>query len=158
LKADAQTDADVLLAAAYAASGDPRKALALRVWRLRQTGRTDGFRELVEECVMLLYKYNRGIKPAARTMKTVAEKTLFWWMNPACPHCGGLGHPIIAGTPMLDTSENCEKCGGTGVAPLESLLPPAKAAPARMLVDELNRMSAVVFSDMARRLSNELEL
>jgi len=155
---DGNCDADVILAAAYSSSGDPRKMLALKVWRMKQQGNTRGFEDVVDECITSVRSYHRGMPLSQAKAKDVARKTLFWWLNPSCEPCNGLGYPVIKGTPMLDHSKPCVHCDGTGVAPLEALVTSQHANSSRRLADDLNRLCSIVFSDMAHKLRRDMEL
>ena len=159
LKPEAVCDADTLLAAGYAASGDPRKDLALKVWRMKQTGDRSGFDAVVEQCEEVLRKNNtRGYKLKGRSFRDVASRTLFWWMSPACMDCNGLGHPLVEGTPHLNEHVKCPVCNGTGEFPLHKVVGHKFEPHAADLVAELHVLSAEVFKDMARRLAPEMDL
>lgn len=151
-------DADMLLAAAYASQGDPRKMLALSVWRMKQQGNTKGFEDTIDSCMHMLRVNHNGMPMSLAKLKDITRKTIWWWLNPACDPCNGLGHPLIKGTPMLDHSKDCPHCDGTGVAPLEKLVTHQYANPARKLSDDLNRLCSLVFADMSRRLRTDMEI
>lgn len=45
--------------------------------------------------------------------KSVADKSLEFWLDDLCNTCKGRGHPIIVNTPSLEES-TCPDCNGTG--------------------------------------------
>ncbi|MDB5975170.1 MAG: hypothetical protein JWR07_1930 [Nevskia sp.] len=180
---DGPCDAHLLLAAAYSVTepvyGDmmpngrrmvvarlifPEKVMALRVYRLRMESDLAGLRDLAEEAGTWItgWTANRrttqGPKIVGVAAKDLAKKVLLWWARPTCHACEGRKHPTIPGTPYLDYTRDCESCHGTGVSPLERLLQPHEGNDARRLTEELNRLSAIVFSDMARLMHAKLEL
>jgi hypothetical protein len=150
---DQECDADVLLAAAYASSDDPRKRMALNIWRMKHRGQIAGFEPVVAHYMRRLIKSKRGM--SAIGAEEVTKRTILWWMSNTCEHCDGLGHPIIPDTPHLDTSVDCIECAGTGVTPLNKVIPRDKYWAGLWLSDELNSMSAIVFADMARLLRSD---
>lgn len=160
LKADARCDADTLLAAAYAASGNPRKSLALSVYRLR-AGHAGSQQALVEPMVGWLVRRSRPNRWASPTLhrleaRGVVLAALKWWRHPTCPVCEGRGHPLIAETPVIDLTRDCPECRGTGARSLERLVRREHAGRIRWLVSEMESLSSMVFSDMARRLSGRI--
>lgn len=155
------TDADKLVAAAYATSGDPARMLALQVWRMAATGKPEGFGIMVDLFQAWSFgRLGRGEKKRAgveMTRETV-KRVLWWWCNQACHVCNGLGHPIIDGTPVLDETRDCEHCGGTGKADVRKLVHGSQRDLALDIVSELERLSAIVFSDMAKLLKKDLDM
>lgn len=153
------TDADKLLAAAYATSGDPARVLALAVWRMGATGRAEGFELMVD--LFDAWTYGQRTKKTKRLGKMSREtvrRVLWWWCNQTCNACNGLGHPVIAGTPVLDEGRDCPECAGTGKADIRRLVHGTQRELALDIVSELERLSAIVFSDMARKLKKDLTL
>ena len=151
------TDADKLLAAAYASSGDPAKVLALAVWRMGATGKAEGFNLLVDLFDAWTYTIRLKRKPGKMSRETV-KRVLWWWCNQTCQACGGRGHPIIDGTPVLDETRDCPECGGTGKADIRRLVHGPQQDLALQIVAELERLSAMVFSDMAKKLKKDLDM
>jgi hypothetical protein len=161
-------DADKLLAAAYASSGDPRKQMALRVYRLKAAGSMEGAKQLAAEMSHWLVSRSmprkggylrRGSPELPRvTAQDLAMTVLKWRQKPTCRSCLGRRHPLIPGAPVLDTTRTCSECHGTGEVAIERLVRSEHADAARWLVGELDAMTAMVFSDMARRLAPLLEL
>ncbi len=150
-------DADRLLAAAYATAGDPFKSLALDVYRLRATEGMAGARSIAERMagkVVNKSRPKRGGKPDVSRIEAfdLCMDVLKWWQMQACPACEGRGHPHIPGTPILDTARLCSHCDGTGIRPLKKHVKPKHLDLALWLVDTLNSLTAVVFSDMAKRM------
>ncbi len=160
LKEHRSTDADKLLAAGYAASGDPARVLALAVWRMAATGKPEGFELMVD----LFDAWAHGRRTKERQMRSsgkmkreTVRRVLWWWCNQTCAACNGLGHPVIEGTPVLDEGRDCPECGGTGKADVRKLVHGQQRELALEVVSELERLSAIVFSDMARLLKKDLD-
>lgn len=168
--ADVATDADSLLAAAYASCRGrdaDRKRLALRVYRLRATGDMGGARAIADE--MSGWIVARSMPSGGRLRRSaplikriqafdVALTVLKWWQHQACPSCEGRGHPLMPNAPVLDTTRQCPDCRGTGVTPLERLMRQEHAGYARWMAGELDGLCSIVFNDMARLLRPALEL
>ena len=150
----APCDADQLLAAGWA-SQSPRRALAMRVYRMRATGSMAGSRDLSQDLGQLLrqrmmkvrrgYMGGNGRMPSLFEVSGMAMKVLTWWHLPACPECCGRGHPTIPGTPNLDTSRLCQPCGGSGIRPVERLVRTEYADDIRWLVAEMEALAGMVF-------------
>ena len=156
------TQADTLIAAGMCVSQHRHRDLALRVWRLRTSGEMRGARALAEELAPMLMRMSaagrgRGARPTVtRTQaKELAIDTLKWWCLQTCPACHGRGHPVIPDTPHLDTTRECHHCAGTGIRPLRKCVKHPELA--QKLVDRLNALSALVFSEMARKLARNME-
>lgn len=163
LSVDAQrrTDADVLLAAAYAASGNAAASLALRFYRMRATGDKTPFRELAD--IAGVWLLGRSRRKGRRDLneiqaKDLATRTLFYWLDPVCKPCNGLGHPLMPNSPVINFGHDCPVCHGTGQYPVHRIVPPGTADEARWLIDEMDRMTGIVFNDMARLLAPKLDL
>jgi hypothetical protein len=103
--------------------------------------------------------YLRGANTGMRlvTAKDIAMTVLKWQHRPACPACGGRGHPVIEGTPVMDESRECPECRGTGIIPLERLVRPEYVEHARWLASEMDGLSSIVFADMAEKLRVNLD-
>lgn len=160
--ADRMCAADQLLAAAYSASGSPRKMLALDIWRLRATRSAAGAREISERLASLvMHRSRKGRHGAPRISRIQAKDmsmaVLKWWQLPTCPTCLGRGHPVIPGTPVLDESRECHDCRGTGTRPLERLVRHEFVEHARWMASEMDSLASIVFDDMARRLRREMD-
>jgi hypothetical protein len=162
-------DADKLLAAAYASmrgENGERRRLALRVWRVGASGDLGGAHELASLLGLELVGRSmsrgylrRGTPAIPRVIgHDIAMTVLKWWSKPACPACHGRGHPVIAHTPMLDTTRNCPECHGTGKVDLARLVRTEHSDAALWLASEMQSLSAVVFSDMARLLRDQMDL
>lgn len=152
-------DADRLLAAAYATAGDPRKTLALDVYRLRATTDMRGARSIAErmadEVIRQAIRIDRKTRDAKiKRIEAVdlAMTVLKWWHMQTCPACEGREHPTIPGTPHLDATRECSHCHGTGVRPLKKHVKAAHLDLALWLADSLDGLTAIVFSDMLKRL------
>lgn len=155
------TDADKLLAAGYATSGDPERTLALLLWRMRATGDTSGFNQVVDSLVgWVHFSHSRKEILSGKKNKLAihtVRKTLWWWLNPVCMVCNGRGHPVIPDTPHVDDTRDCEACSGTGQSKLEKLVHHDQRELALRVMDEMNRLSSLVFADMAKRLKKDLD-
>ena len=155
------SEADTLIAAGMAVQQLRHRDLALRVWRLRVDGEMQGARQLAEDLAPILMRmsaagrgrYARPTMTRAQAAQ-VALETLKWWCMQACPVCHGRGHPVIPGTPSLDTTRDCHHCDGTGIRPLRRYV--KHHALAEKLVDRLNGLSALVFSSMAKKLASDM--
>lgn len=150
-------DADKLLAAAYATAGDPRRSLALDVYRLRATADMRGARGIAERMAVEVVQRSRPHRMARPTIKRIEAvdlciTVLKWWHMQTCPKCEGRRHPTIPGTPHLDATRACSHCHGTGIRPLRKHIKPQHLRLAEWLVSSLDGLTALVFSDMLKRL------
>lgn len=150
-------DADRLLAAAYATAGDPRRSLALDVYRLRATADMRGARAIAERMATEVVQRSKPHRMARPTIKRtealeLCVVVLKWWHMQACPACEGRGHPRIPGTPHLDATRSCSHCHGTGVRPLKKHVKPQHLRLAEWMAGALDGLTALVFSDMLKRL------
>jgi hypothetical protein len=170
VQADVRTDADRLLAAAYAVIGDSRRILALSVYRLRSTGNMSGARQVAYDLGAML-KRSIISKPGGHLRRSrsdggisqvkasdIAMVVLKWMNLPACPACGGRGHPMMENAPVMDESLNCPECYGTGVIPLERLVRPEHIEYARWMASEADGLSSLIFADMAKLMRHEIEI
>lgn len=156
-----RTDADILLAAGYAASGNATGTLALRFYRLRANGEKSGIRDLSDIAgAWLLGRSMRKGRKKLRGVeaKDLAARTLFYWADPVCKPCNGLGHPLMPNSPVINYGHDCPVCHGIRRYPIHRIVPPGTSDEARWLIDELDRLCGLIFQDMARALSNKLEL
>lgn len=154
LKPNSQTDVDVLLAAGLTSSENSQMALALRFFRMKFTGDTAPFNELSTIAGHWLHhasrrRSNRCLSRAQSI--DVASKTLFWWLNPSCRDCNGLGHPKLQSN-LLNYAHNCPSCNGTGKYPLTKIAPLGTAQQAHDLIDHLNSQCDTALRHMKRRL------
>lgn len=161
LNPDVAGAADALVAAGICSAKSARRDLALRAWRLRASSDMRGAKALADDMapmVMRLSARGRGRRPGISRVQAVdlALEVLKWWCLQACPACEGRGHPVIPGTPHLDTTRECHHCSGTGVRPMRKYV--SNAALAERLVAALDEMSGVVFADMAKKLSRDMDL
>lgn len=158
-KPQARTDADILLAAGYAAAGNTRASLALEFYRLKATGDLADFRRLSDTAGSWLRE--RSLRGGRRKMSMIqardlATRVLFWWRSPACQPCKGRGHPLMPNSPVINHGHDCPVCHGTGQYPIHCIVPPGTADEARWLVDEVDQLCAFVFNDMARLLTRQM--
>jgi hypothetical protein len=154
-------DADKLIAAGWVVGGDERKALALSMQRW-MSGDMRGMGQVVEMMagwvIGMAVRNRRAMTTPNRTEAVdLARAVCAWWMHKACPECGGLGHPLIEGAPVLDESRECTACNGTGQRPLTKGMTEQQAELASWLVGSLESVAPFVFGDMARRLRSEME-
>lgn len=170
---DHSCDADLLLAAGYVASGDPRKSLALDVYRMLATGNMAGVGALADRIGQMLVDraysrrndINRVRQPRRQVQAidpldavSVARTVLMWKHRSACPDCKGRGHPTFHNSPSIDESRECPTCKGSGVVPLERLVKQELADSARWVAQEIDSLCSIVFSDMLRARRNLLDL
>lgn len=154
-----RTDADILLAAGYAAAGNTRASMALDFYRLKVTGDLAEFRRLSDLAGAWLC--GRSMRSGRKKMKMIeardlATRVLFWWRSPACTPCAGRGHPLMPNSPVINVGHTCGVCHGTGLYPIHRIVPPGTADEARWLVDEMDRLCGIVFQDMARLLARQM--
>lgn len=158
------TDADVLLAAGFAAAGDTAGALGLLLWRMRETRDLRGFGGLAETSADWLIGRPAGRTRLARRMRRIeavdlASVVLCWWLDNTCPTCQGRAHPLTRGTRRIDSSRECSDCRGTGIAPVEPLVVRHEHREhARWLADRYDAMAGRIFGAMAKRLAPMLDL
>lgn len=155
-------DADRLLAAGYAAAGDPLKSLALDVYRLRALSDMRGARHIAERMAHELMhqarqdgRNRRLAKPPSISRVAAVDMCLTvlkWWHMPACPACEGRCYPLIPDTPHLDATRECSACAGSGIRPLKKHIKSGQLDLAYWLVDRLDSLTAIVFADMLKRM------
>lgn len=158
---DRRTQADTIIAAGMCAPQTSQRDLALRVWRLRASSEMQGARQLADDLAPMVMRMSvAGVgkfsRPTVSRIKAahIAMETLKWWCMQTCPACHGRGHPVILNTPKLDTTRDCHHCEGTGIRPMHRYV--KNHALAQKLVDKLNSLAAAVFSDMARKLADDM--
>jgi hypothetical protein len=153
-------DADTLLAAGYAASGNERKKLALRLYRMQVVGDRSSLHHVASEAQGWLAgrMARKGGRPIpAMQREELVTQALRWWLAQACGYCGGLGYQVVEGTPNLSTEE-CMSCHGSGKTPLKRVIPGQMLPHAEWLVREFDTLTAVVIGDMAVLLRDDLSL
>ena len=159
------TDADVLLAAGIAASKDKRRMLALKLYRMAVQGSMVGLWEVAAEAdgwvvQHLLKQRQRPMSKTARQQLIVS--TLRWWLAPVCGYCNGTAfiEALIDGTDEGAgrlTTVACGGCHGTGRRPLQREVPPPLYPTANWITGELDRLVALIHSDMAKLLGQRLD-
>jgi hypothetical protein len=155
------TDADVLLAAAYASTNNQRGSLGLRFWRMKAKQDMAALHELAAIAGFKLHKrskYKGRKKLRSIEARDLAARAIIWWTNPVCRPCNGLGHPLMPHSPVIHFGHDCPVCHGSGQYPLHRVVPPGCADEARWLVDEIDAMCRVVFNDMAPLMANRMTL
>lgn len=157
---DQRCDADVLLAAGYAASGDRRKNIALHVYRMTIRQDLGGLAPVVEEVDNWLKGRlsRKGHRPMSRVPRQALILTVLrWWMKQACEYCNGTGYEVIEDTGRLSGHE-CSNCHGTGKTPIARIVPPPMRSHAEWLAKELDSLVLVVQGDMAKLLAENMSL
>lgn len=152
-------DADVLLAAGYAASRNTRGAQALALYRMRATGSRAGMARAIDWAAGWLLDRrlpwpNR--KPVrVNEAREIATAVLQWWLDDVCRQCQGRRYELVPGTQVV--SDNiCHACAGTGRSPVQDRVRREHQDCAQWLAGECERAMAFVLSDMARRLSQRI--
>lgn len=153
---EAPTAADMIISAGLASQGDHTRSIALALWRMKQ-GDLSSF----AACCGVLgtwlsakadrEKFKDGGK---HIYERVVARTVYWWLDPHCRHCDGRGHPVIPNTPVLDETRDCERCNGTGITPLDTMVRQEFVYAAKTLANEMDRLTADVFAQMRRLLQN----
>lgn len=149
-------DADILLAAGFAAARDARGALALDAYRLSAQADMQSLARLLPAMDDMLNRYlsRGGRRPMAKAARrALVLAILQWWAHPVCSYCEGRGFDLLEGAPQLGTS-TCHACAGTGVTPLGRIVPAQLEGLAAWLAAELERMTSFIQTEMGRRLSN----
>lgn len=145
---DEQGDIDVLTAAGWA--GNSESPIAMVLYRMKHTGRPIGFHGVVSEMTDWIGRQAKAkaVRHAGHNTKLVVEKTIYWWLHNTCPNCGGRGHPNFPGTPVMKDDEDCPECLGEGIAPLSELIPAKHMDVAKMILNEVERVSSDAFARM----------
>lgn len=162
---DRRTDADKLIAAGWAAQGDPRRGAALDLYRMAISGNTQGLANVVETMDKWLsgWTSRKGRKPLPKFVRReLVASVLHWWIKPTCGYCEGRGFELVPrdDEEVAQTLNNrhCLACRGTGKRPLAKDVPDHLIRPAEALADELDRLILLVTGEMARRLAPSLEV
>ena len=158
-----RTDADVLIAAGMAAAGNTRGAIALDLWRMRETKDHRCMTAMADLSANWLVGRPNGRTRLARRMPRhealeLAKTVLGWWLHQTCPTCEGRGHPMIPNTKRIDSSRECGDCHGTGIRPLDLLMRQEHREHGRWLAGEYDAMTGGIFKRMAEKLSAAMEL
>lgn len=153
------TDAEVLLAAGIAASGDARKSLALRIYRLGVTGDTTNLWSIVEEADGWLHRHldKRGrhqMPKAAR--RALVVRVLQVFMDPRCDYCYGNGK-VAEEEDGRKVHSACPACGGTGLKPLAREVPRVHRQAAEWLLQQIHQQAAIIHAEMARLLAGKIK-
>lgn len=153
-------DADVLLAAGYAARQDEKGRQALMLNRMLVTG---DYKQLD---VMVEYAYrwcrSEAFRPRSELRKNVARKdllqvcvvTLKWWLRKVCPHCEGRKFELAYPGAQVTSTRPCKPCQGQGRTPLDVLAGPHWRE-ARWLANEFDRLMDKVEADMKVALARK---
>ena len=153
--------ADVLIAAGRVAKRSERKAVALAVWGTLSSDHMTGAHVVAD--LMAKWLRDRSHAMNGKAIPRVAAydtsmAVLKWWRKPACPTCGGHGHPLILNSPIVDESRDCPACNGTGQIPLHRLVRTEYVDDAYWLSGEIDTLCALVFGEMAREIRADMDL
>lgn len=153
-------DADVLLAAGYAASNDRRRSIALDLYRMGVRNDLSGISSVAAE--MSGWLTHRLARKGGRPMPKVAREALVmsvlrWWIKPACPFCNGTGYDVIEESNRLSDNA-CSNCHGSGKTPVGREVPGPLRKHAEWLGQQLDELIMVVHGDMAKLLAERMEL
>lgn len=169
VKLDRACDADMMLAAGYAAAaqcrdGDATGTLALALWRMRVTGDMSAFQSIREEATNRLVRQMRRpgrdkLPPMARVQAfDLTKLVMLWWLNKTCGVCEGRGHPLAPGSNRVNEARDCVGCNGRGESQVERAVNNAHREHARWMAGEFDGMAGAIFRDMARLLRPSLDL
>ena len=152
-------DADLLLAAGYAAQGNVKGTQALTLYRMRATGSVDGLSPLVSAATGWLLDHRT---PGERQLRIqdaqhIASTVVHWWLAGACTHCEGRRYELVPGTQII-SDDLCRVCDGRGKEPVEHRLRREHQEHGRWLAAEFERLQSYILSDMAQRLRPALDL
>jgi hypothetical protein len=154
------TDADVLLAAGIAASGDPHLRLALQLYRIAVSGDRSDLPEVTQSMVFWLKgQLSRGGQRPIRTsvLRAVCVETIVWWLNQTCNYCEGRGFESIEEASRL-SAVPCNVCHGTGKKALRRAVAPTHYDEAALIAAELDRAVTTIHARMCRLLAVKLDL
>lgn len=158
-----RTDADLLIAAGWAAQGNVRGTQALALWRMRETKDMAGFEGLaVHSANWIIGKCTRPGRDQLPRINRVqaretADRVLVWWLDQTCGACEGRAHPLIPGSNRLDYSRECAECHGTGKSLVDHVVRQNLKPHARWLASEFDGMAGAIFKAMARLLAPTLD-
>lgn len=161
--ADKRCDADKLIAAGWVTQGDPRRSVALDLYRMAVTGNTNGLSSVVD--TMDGWLNGKLLRRGGKTFpkhqrREMVVSVLRWWLHPTCGYCEGrcfelLGDDDTDGARALST-KHCPACHGTGKRPVEREVPNHMRDQARMLADQLDSLVLLVTGEMARVLAGRM--
>jgi hypothetical protein len=151
-------DADVLLAAGYAARKSPHGFEALMINRMLVTG---DYKQLpmvsvVAKRWLIGAMYHRRELPKLNSKHTgeVVTVTLRWWLKGVCPHCDGRGKDLVYPGAQVTSAKDCKPCEGQGRATLDRVAGEHWQA-ARWLAGRLDRLMDQVEIDMRCALARK---
>ncbi len=157
--AEHRTDADVLLAAGYAAQKNRNGMVALMAYRMKITGDRASKGEIVELLMdRIAQKVGRRKLPAVtrERSRVIVETVIAWWADDNCETCTGRLMEPIPGTPHL-SAIYCKACAGSGKREIPNQGPRFNQH-AEWLAAELDHMLTFIVGDMARMLSAKIDL
>lgn len=154
------TDADVLMAAGMATSGNRKLQLAMSLYRMRVNGDMSGLLQVVQTADEWLNSrlHVKGNRPMSRPAReALIADTLKWWIDPTCAYCDGHGFAPDPDAPRLTLVE-CASCHGKGQRPLAREVPHSLVKHAQWLVDQLDSRVLTIHQRMSELLSVRMEL
>lgn len=125
---------ETLIASGWAGQ-TPMRNVALQLHKMKQTGDLGGFSMCVEVLDLWIKgeATRHGLKTGgSRCPQLIVGRVLYWWLDPHCRHC----------------SSGCDRCNGTGTTTLDTLVKPEHIRTARVLAQELERITYEVLGDM----------
>lgn len=167
-----RTDADHLMAAAWACNGMPRYTMALVLFRAASDCR-EGAQAIADNRP---YTQRPGTLPGelrdlhawsfprliewsgqrAKPMRTslalsITGSVIEWWSSSVCKACKGRGYGLIDGSPVT-SDVVCTECSGHGKPPVERRLKKSQREAGRWLASEYDVMVSEVFGAMRQAL------
>lgn len=161
LSPEHRTDADVLLAAGYAAQKNRNGMVALMAYRMKITGDRASKGEITDLLMERLLHQDARARHGRKNLnrpnaRFVVETVLGWWATDNCVVCTGRKMQPIPGTPHLSANW-CEACAGGGKRPIPDV--GERFNPhAAWLAAELDHMLTFIVGDMAKKLRPSLDL
>lgn len=150
-------DADVLLAAGYAARQGAYGQQALLINRMLVTG---DYKQLpmalviVRRWLMGAMHHRPRVLPMLKSkdVDDVAKVTLKWWLKGVCPHCDGRGHELVYPGAQVTSTRECKPCEGQGRTTLDRIAG-QHWEPARWVAARLDLLMDQIEQDMKHALA-----
>ena len=155
-------DADILLAAGYAARQDEKGRQALMLNRMLVTGDYAGLPAMAEYayrwCKSEAFRPRSELPKAItrRDLLAVCHVTLKWWLRKVCPHCEGRKFELVYAGAQVTSTRPCKPCEGQGRTPLDNLAG-THWREARWLASEFDRLIDKIEQDMRYALARRRE-
>lgn len=156
---EGRCDADMLLAAGYAAHHDEVGRQALMINRMLVTGDYSRMDVAVEYAYRWVRSAQMGRKAALphsdrKTTMNVVNVTMRWWLRGVCPACDGRRMSLIFPGAQVTSAKLCHVCDGAGKVSLDKLAGEHWQA-ARWLAAELDRLLDKIEHDMKAALKRQ---